>query len=102
MIASPATTGIVDQQAERDDERRDRHLLDVDAERRCIMPNVIASVMRDRQRHQQRRAPLPEPDERDEHDQHDGFLQAAAEEVQLLAHLTLLIGRRADDEIGRK
>src|SRR4030095_4308368 len=34
--------------------------------------------------------------------EHDGFPETAIEEVQLLAHLPLLVGRRTDDEIGRE
>src|SRR5262249_57911401 len=55
---------------------------------------------RNRQRHQQRRTPLPEPDQRDQDDQHHRFPEAAIEQIQLLAHLALLIGRRPDDQIG--
>ena len=34
--------------------------------------------------------------------QHHRLPEAAIEQVQLLAHLTLLVGRRADDEVGRQ
>jgi hypothetical protein len=55
---------------------------------------------RNRQRHQESRTPFPEPHQRDEHHEHDGFPETAIEQVQLLAHLPLLVGRRTDDEIG--
>ena len=68
----------------------------------CINPNVIASVIgidnaiSRAERHSQN------PTKETRTTSSDRFPQAAIEQVQLLAHLTLLIGRRADDEIGRK
>ena len=68
---------IVDQQAERDDQRGDRDLLQVDAEQ-VHHAEGHRQRDRDRQRHQQRRAPLPEADQRDEHDQRDRLVEAAS------------------------
>ncbi len=47
---------------------------------------------RNRDRHQQRRAPLPEADQRDDHYQTDRFVQRVHEEVDLLFHLYRLVG----------
>ena len=92
---------IVHEQPERDDERRNRHLLNVEADE-LHQSESHRQRDRDRQRHQQSRTPFPESHERDEDHEHDGFPEAAIEQIQLLAHLPLLVGRRADDEIGRE
>ena len=59
------------------------------------MPKVIASVSGMRQRQQQRRAPLPEADQRDEDDEHDRLVEAAHEEVDVLLDLQRLVGGAA-------
>ena len=91
---------IVDQQAERDDQRGDRDLLQVDAEQ-VHHAERHRQRDRDRQRHQQRRAPLPEADQRDEDDQDDRLVEAAHEQVDVLADLPRLIGRPREDRDPR-
>src|SRR3954462_31606 len=93
--------GIVDQEPERDDQRRDRHLLDVDAEQ--VHERVAEREgERDREREQERRAPLPEPDQANEYDDRDGLVEADQEEVDLLLHLARLIGGAGEDQVFRK
>ena len=48
----------------------------------CMTPNVIASVIGIDARHQQRRAPLPEADQRDEHDEDDRLVEAPHEQAR--------------------
>ena len=54
---------------------------------RCITPKVMSERHRDRQRHQRRRPPFPEADQRDEHDEDDGLVEASHEQLDVLADL---------------
>ena len=89
---------IVHQQAERDDQRRDRDLLQIDAEH-VHHAERHRQRDRDRQRHQQRRTPFPEADQRDEHHQDDRFVEAAHEEIDVLLDLQRLVGSARDDQV---
>jgi len=93
--------GVVDQEPERDDQRRDRHLLDVDAEQ---VHERVAERERERdgEREQERRAPLPEPDQADEYDDRDRLVEADEEQVDLLLDLARLIGGAGQDQVFRK
>ncbi len=100
LIASPATTGSSTSKPERDDQRRDRHLLQIDAEH---LHHAERHGQRDRngERHQQRRAPLPKADQRHEHHQHDRLVQALHEQVDVLLHLPRLVRGASEDQILR-
>jgi hypothetical protein len=52
--------------------------------------------------HQQRRAPLPEADERHDDDERDRLVEAAHEEVDALFHLARLIRGAREDQVGRQ
>ncbi len=91
----------VHQQAQRDDERGDRDLLQVDAERRRHAERERQRE-RDAERQQHRRAPLPEPHERHQHYQDDRLPQAAHQQVDVLLHLQRLVGGAGQDQVGRQ
>src|SRR5262245_11379687 len=55
-----------------------------------------------RERHQESGPPLPEPDQRNQDHKQHGLPEASVEQIEFLAHLALLIGGYADDEIRRK
>ena len=82
---------VVDEQAEGDDERGDRHLLDVEAQQ-VHHREGHGERERNGEPHDQRRPPLPEADERDENHQRNGLVEAAHEELHVLSHLQWLVG----------
>jgi hypothetical protein len=92
---------VVDQQAQCDDERGDRDLLQIDAEREHD-PERHRQRDRNRERHQQRRAPFPEADERHDDDERDRLVEAAHEQVDAFLHLARLIGRAREHQVVRK
>ena len=93
--------GIVHQEAERQDEGRDRHLLQVDAEQ---VDHAEGHGQRDRdgEHHQHGGAPLPEADERHDDHERDGLVERVHEEVEVLLHLQRLVGGALDEEVGGK
>ena len=93
--------GVIDEQAQRDDERRDRDLLEVDPQH-MHHPERHRERDRNSQRHQQRRSPFPESDQRHQHDECDRFVQASHEEVNVLVHLPRLIRCAGQGQIGRQ
>ena len=80
-------------------ESGNRHLLDIQAEQ-LHEAERHGQRDRDRNRHDQRRTPFPEPDERNQNDQHDCLEQALIEEADLLAHLPALIRSHSDYQVG--
>ncbi len=97
----PGDDGHVDQEPERDDERRHRHLLEVDAQH---VDDTEGHGQGDGygQGHDEGESPLPEPDERDDHDEDDGFVERPQEQVGVLLDLQGLVGSVDGDEIGRE
>ena len=93
--------GVVDEQAQRDDERRDRDLLEVDPQH-MHHPERHRERDRNSQRHQQGRSPFPESDQRHQHHERDRFVQASHEEVNVLVHLPWLIRCAGQGQIGRQ
>ena len=91
--------GIVDEQAERDDQRGDRDLLEVDAEQ---VGEAEGEGERDgnRDRHQHGGAPFPESDERDDDDERDRFVERVHEEIDVFFDLARLVGGVGDDQVG--
>src|SRR5262245_35146498 len=55
-----------------------------------------------RERHQESGPPLPEADQRNKDHKQHGLPEASVEQIEFLAHLALLIGGHANDEIRRK
>jgi hypothetical protein len=90
--------GIVDQEAQRDDERRDADLLNVESEQ-LHEPERERQRDRDAHREHQRRVPLEEADEGDDHDEPHRLEETAHEEVDVLHDLPGLIARARDDEV---
>ncbi len=93
--------GIVDEQAERDDQRGDRDLLEIDAED-VREAEGQGERDRNRDRHQHCGAPFPESDERDDDDESDRFVKRVHEEIDVFFDLARLIGSVGDDEVGGK
>jgi hypothetical protein len=92
---------VVHQQAEGDDQRGDRDLLQVDPQQ-VHEAEGHRKCDRDAERHQQRRAPLPEAHQRDEHDERHRLVEARHEEVHVLLDLERLVrGARQDQVLGQ-
>ncbi len=89
---------VVDQEAEADDERGERDLLDIEAEE-SHQAEGHRERDRNREREHGRRAPLPEADEADDDDDDDGFEEAAHEAADLLFDLLGLIGDLLDAQV---
>ena len=101
LMASPATTGSSTSKPERDDQRRDRNLLQVDPEH-VHEAERHRQRDRNRQRHQQRRAPLPETDQRNQNHQRDRFVEASMNRLDILFHLPRLVGGSHNHQIARQ
>jgi len=91
---------IVHQETQRDYERGDGNLLQIQAEH---VHHAEGHGQRDgnRQGHQEGRSPLPEADQGNDHNQDDGLVQAVHEQVDAFLNLARLIGGARHDEIRR-
>ena len=101
LMASPATTGS--------STSRPSAMISVAMETCCrSMPQHVHHAEghqqgeRNRQRHQQRRAPLPEADQRHQDHQPHRLVQARHEQVDVLLHLPRLIAGARDDQVLRQ
>src|SRR5262249_54808594 len=90
---------IVDEKAQRYDERRDGDLLQVDVHH-VYHPECHRERDGHGERHQQRRTPLPEPDKGDHYHQADGLVKRLHEEIDVFFHLQRLVGGTSDDQVG--
>ena len=92
---------IVYQQAECDDQRGDRYLLQIDPNG-VRHPEGHGQGDGHRQRHEEGRAPLPESDQRDQHHEADGLVQRFHKQVDVLLDLQRLVRGVGNDQIGRQ
>ena len=97
----PSRVLTLDQQAQRDDQRCDGDLLEIDSQH-------IRDAKRHRecdrycQRHDQRQPPLPKPNQRHQDDENNGFPKRPHEEVDVLLDLERLIGGVRQNQVGGK
>src|SRR5882762_1113704 len=93
--------GYVYQQAQRNDQRGHRHLLQVDSQH---VRNAESHAQRDRncQGHDERQTPFPKSDQRNNDDKDDRFVQGAQEKMNVFFHLQRLVGGMRDDQVRRK
>jgi len=92
---------VIDEQSQRQDERGDGHLLQVDAQQ-MHEPEGHGQGQRNRQRHERRRPPFPESDERHQNHQDDRLVQAVHEQLHALGHLQRLVGGPGQDQVRRE
>ena len=90
---------VVDEQAQRDDQRGDRDLLELDAQREHH-PERHRQRDRDGQRHQDGRAPLPESHQGHQDHEDDGLVQRVHEQGDVFLHLARLVRGPRQDEVG--